>query len=92
MSNTINSEIRLKEIGGINFGEAFKNGQITSTFSIPASLSIKSLTDEEKAERESQANWAAYKANFKKENSLYNERYRSLSADELINIGKHILE
>ena len=88
MSNTTNSEIRIKEIGGINFGEAFKNGQITSTFSIPASLSIKSLTDEEKAERESQANWAAYKANFKKENSLYNERYRSLSADELINIGK----
>ena len=34
MSNTTNSEIRIKEIGGINFGEAFKNGQITSTFSI----------------------------------------------------------
>ena len=89
MSNTTNSEIRIKEIGGINFGEAFKNGQITSTFSIPASLSIKSLTDEEKAERESQANWAAYKASFKKRNNLDNERYKSLSPSELINATKN---
>ena len=86
MSNTTNSEIRIKEIGGINFGEAFKNGQITSTFSIPASLSIKSLTDEEKAERESQANWAAYKANFKKENSLYNEMLEKLSTETHSNV------
>ena len=89
MSNTTNSEIRIKEIGGINFGEAFKNGQITSTFSIPASLSITSLTDEEKAERESKANWAAYKASFKKRNNLDNERYKSLSPSELINATKN---
>ena len=89
MSNTTNSEIRIKEIGGINFGEAFKNGQITSTFSIPASLSITSLTDEEKAERESQLNWAAYKASFKKRNNLDNERYKSLSPSELINATKN---
>lgn len=89
MSNTINSEIRLKEIGGINFGEAFKNGQITSTFSIPASLSIPYLSDEEKAEREFQNCWAAYKSLSKRENSLNNERYKSLSPSELINVGKN---
>ena len=88
MSNTINSEIRLKEIGGINFGEAFKNGQITSTFSIPASISIPYLSDEEKAEREFQNCWAAYKSLSKKENNAISERYKSLSPSELINAGK----
>ena len=88
MSNTINSEIRLKEIGGINFGEAFKNGQITSTFSIPASISIPYLSDEEKAEREFQKCWAAYKSLSKKENNAISERYKSLSPSELINAGK----
>lgn len=89
MSNTIDSEKRLKEIGGINFGEAFKNGQITSTFSIPASISIPYLSDEEKAKREFKNYWAAYKSIYKRENSSNSERYESLSPSELINIEKN---
>ena len=89
MSNTIDSEKRLKEIGGINFGQAFKNGQITSTFSIPASVSIQYLSDEEKAKREFKNYWAAYKSIYKRENSSNSERYESLSPSELINIEKN---
>ena len=89
MSNTIDSEKRLKEIGGINFGEAFKKGQITSTFSIPASISIPYLSDEEKAKREFKNYWAAYKSIYKRENSSNSERYESLSPSELINIEKN---
>lgn len=89
MSNTIDSEKRLKEIGGINFGEAFKKGQITSTFSIPASVSIPYLSDEEKAKREFKNYWAAYKSIYKRENSSNSERYESLSPSELINIEKN---
>ena len=89
MSNTIDSEKRLKEIGGINFGQAFKNGQITSTFSIPASVSIQYLSDEEKAKREFKNYWAAYKSIYKRENSSNSERYESLSPSELINATKN---
>lgn len=81
MPNTINSEEKLLAQGGINHGQAFKFGQLTSSMSIPASVQLTFLTDEEKAKQEHDNRWAAYK---KKKKDAIEAKYPSKKPSDLL--------
>lgn len=81
MANTINSEEKLLAQGGINHGQAFKFGQLTSSMSIPATVQLTSLSDEEKAEQEYANKWAAYK---KSKKDAIEAKYPSKKPSDLL--------